>query len=1005
LWEHQRQILQDFEKLAAPLKSNNESSAAAFQAAMCYMVGFGTCRDLSSAAKFLSTAEELDHVAARLFGPHIRSTISSEPPPSYSYTSQVVRGLEIHPPKMALTLSFRKVQPSDIHVLPDYEASLEDSHERSSSSDSESELRSIMTPAEDLSPSVKRISASSFESEPDFIGTPAEDASSLLETSSASDSESELKLIATPLEDTAVSIVFQTYEDLKRWLFSAGEPIHSSRLETAVLASSSLRMSVLECAILFRDLETVDFLLKEYPDIKYQRHLRDPLLITACCTTNAHLVEKLLRSGLNPTSIDRDGNTIFHWLFMLGDNVQSILPLLLHAIGTNYSFLDTRCTEIKMINPQWPLRLTGTPLSFAVSAGSMAGVEALLHLGANPTSFIHEPLESDNGGIHWTPVHLAIKNHSPSMFLLLIKGVEAHIYGHPLTLIRKPSSAELSISAEDGGLKSGIETVFRHLLNTSKSPDTWKSAIGCAISFSSSVERISLNGSQHEGYLAKLIKLLPRFCFSVPSIKGCVALMQAIDFHDVSVVTALLTAYPDLADTPFRDPSDQRFIYPIHFASQMASHRDSDDALDIVKILLGQRMENTNLRDSVGRTPLHFAVNGTSNCVTKWLIENGGLIDATSSDTCRTPLHGVQMTSSMDLLLEAGANINQQDIHGCTLSHIVALAGREHLMTALIDHKANLHFKDDKGRTLLHCAVIKRSFPVLAMLLKTGLDVNAKTLDGNTPLHLAVQSLRSDIFRLLIEYGADISEMNNLNFTPLHQCTYAGDEICLIPLLDVIKLRNPSLMDARAVGQQTALHVAATLARRSVASRLLLYGADPGAIDEDGNTPLHLAIEAPGNIIERSQGDRVDFCALMCKHLSTQAPELVQIKNKDGSTPWDMAFEKNKLILVEIIFQYGGFEACSRFMYREKYVGSSLVDKAIEADAWDLVILLLSHQETLEQYTRLSNVAARRLQTALRMSDKISIRAILEDSLEECQDRYDRSKFINIRLWNFRDDR
>ncbi|TVY92015.1 putative ankyrin repeat protein [Lachnellula willkommii] len=935
LWDHQRQIFQDFEKIATLPKPGTESPAAAFQVAMCYLVGFGTCKNVSSAMEFLKVAEDLGHVAAKLFGPQLQSVITSDPSLSNSsYNSKVVRGLEVQPPNEAITLTF---QPSSNDSPPYYESSQEDTPESSLSSHSPT-------------------GSSFFE---------------------------------VPLQDIMPSVVFQTYEELKQWVHaSALDEENYRQCETAVLITPSSKMTILECAMLFRDSATVKLVLQRHPELINKRHLRDPLFVTACRTTNIGLVELLLQSGLDPFAADDDGDTLFHWLFMLGEEVGSLLPVLKRAIGAKYDFLDTPCRVTKTINPQWPLRLKGTPLAFAVSTGSIAAIKALLDLGANPTAPIQEPSESDDGTACWTPVHLSIKYHSLPMLYLLIASIETRRSSFFfVNTVKTAFSGAFSMSNRDEPLKSQTASAFQHLMNSSESPDTWQSVVGCILSFSSPVERMAVNGNNHESYLAKIIELLPTSCFTTPSKQGSMALMQAIDFHDISVATALLAAYPELAETPFRDPLDGKFIYPIHFASQIASHRDANDALDIVKALMRLDSKQSSVRDSQGRTPLHFAVTGSSDRATKWLIENGGSVNAITSDAWQTPLHVIRLTSSMNLLLDAGADIDQQDKLGCTLGHIAALAGQEHLVKAVIDRRAKIHIKDNAGRTMLHCAVTKRSPSIVSMLLKAGLDINAKTLEGNTPLHLAVQLYRSDILRLLIEQGADMSVRNGLDFTPLHRCVFTGDEITLRPLLDLIKARKPSLIQARDSKYRTPLHIAATLARSSAAAHLLSYGADPGSTEEDGNTPLHLVIASSDEDIQRSQGDRIEFCKSTCEYISTQnpesspAPELL-IKNKNGSTPWDLAYSGNHLLLVEIIFQYGGLEACCQFWYRGEYVGeyvgSLLLDAAVRAEAWDLVVLLLgllSYEETAKRYRALS---VEDLRVAVRMGDKMGVKQFLQ---------------------------
>jgi ankyrin repeat protein len=600
-----------------------------------------------------------------------------------------VHGLEVQPPHGSLTLTF--------HNPPDYEESKEEKPKKNFG------LENLL----------------------------------FRKLTSHSKSES-ASTVMSPKQKIFQSIVFQTYEELKKWLRSSAI---DRKLETAVISSPSSSMSLLECAMLFRDLETVEFLVEMCPTLPTLQHLQDLLFITACRTTDIYIVKALLQSGLDLFAVGTDCGTLFHWLFMLGDNLRYLFPILQTVVAGRHEVLDTQYAAMKCIVLQWPLRLTRTPLVFAVSAGSIAGIEMLLGLGAKPTAPIQRLSGAEERTANWTPIHLAIKYHSISMLSSLVGSKGS---------VSDSLNAKSCIPTTGKHLKSQIASTFNSLMNTPGFRDTWQSAIGCSLSFSTPVERIAMHGKHHEVQLAELTELLPMPCLEMRSKKGSVALMQAIDFHDVSVVAALLTAHPKLARTPFIDPLGSSFVYPIHFASQIASHRDADDALDIVKILLRLDSKQSMLRDSRGRTPLHYLVLGSSDRVTKWLIESGGSIDATTNenDTRQTPLHVIRMPSSMILLLESGANINQQDLEGCTLGHIAALAGREHLIRAFIDREASLDVRDRLGRTMLHCAIIKRSPSILIMLLKAGLDIHAKTREGNTPLHLAVQSFRSDIVRI-----------------------------------------------------------------------------------------------------------------------------------------------------------------------------------------------------------------------------------------------------------------
>lgn len=67
-WEHQRQILLDFERTATYHRFQEDSAAAAMQVATCYIVGFGTSPNNDCAIRYLRRAEELGHPMAILFG-------------------------------------------------------------------------------------------------------------------------------------------------------------------------------------------------------------------------------------------------------------------------------------------------------------------------------------------------------------------------------------------------------------------------------------------------------------------------------------------------------------------------------------------------------------------------------------------------------------------------------------------------------------------------------------------------------------------------------------------------------------------------------------------------------------------------------------------------------------------------------------------------------------------------------------------------------------------------
>lgn len=88
----------------------------------------------------------------------------------------------------------------------------------------------------------------------------------------------------------------------------------------------------------------------------------------------------------NHTKPNSWGAYPLHWLFMFpndsADSATKILSSIDH--GTGHGSLDAVANGFIEIDPQLPIRLTGTPLAFATMIGSVSTVCALLNLGADP---------------------------------------------------------------------------------------------------------------------------------------------------------------------------------------------------------------------------------------------------------------------------------------------------------------------------------------------------------------------------------------------------------------------------------------------------------------------------------------------------------------------------------------------------------------------------------------------------------------------------------------------
>ena len=116
---------------------------------------------------------------------------------------------------------------------------------------------------------------------------------------------------------------------------------------------------------------------------------------------------------------------------------------------------------------------------------------------------------------------------------------------------------------------------------------------------------------------------------------------------------------------------------------------------------------NCNARDSLGKIPLHWAVNtGDYPDVVEELINEGAVVDARDAEQ-RTPLDRAVEKNSMESalkLIARGASIDVVNRHGCTLMHTAVLFNQLSMVKMLISHNVNIDVKDNHGRTPLSYA-------------------------------------------------------------------------------------------------------------------------------------------------------------------------------------------------------------------------------------------------------------------------------------------------------------
>jgi ankyrin repeat protein len=147
---------------------------------------------------------------------------------------------------------------------------------------------------------------------------------------------------------------------------------------------------------------------------------------------------------------------------------------------------------------------------------------------------------------------------------------------------------------------------------------------------------------------------------------------------------------------------------------------------------------------------------------------------------------------------------------------------------------------------------------IVKWLLDHGADVNAQGYLCWAPLHSAANYGHLQVFRMLIEHKADIHIRTNNGKYPLHVAASPRVKRDHVDIMKILLDRGAD-PNARDKGSSTPLHYSSWL-RKGISSRrqgtvegtrlLLEYGAIVDVKDNEGRTPLKLAMEHGCHAIE-----------------------------------------------------------------------------------------------------------------------------------------------------------
>ncbi|MEM7184992.1 MAG: ankyrin repeat domain-containing protein, partial [Spirochaetota bacterium] len=225
---------------------------------------------------------------------------------------------------------------------------------------------------------------------------------------------------------------------------------------------------------------------------------------------------------------------------------------------------------------------------------------------------------------------------------------------------------------------------------------------------------------------------------------------------------------------------------------------------EIISYLFKERGANVNVRDKLGRTPLHYAVDSENMKIISYLLEKQKANVNVKDREGNSPLHAAVSQGNLKIvtyLLSKGADPNEKDSNGnnllfsipisttdslqilnlllakhvgindrnTVLHRFLNFAGTEPIshIKLLLAYKPDIQIANQKGVTPLHLACQRGYLDVVKILLKQGANKYVVAKDQNTLLHFAVKGGNMDIVKLVVDAKMNLNALNLQQESPL----------------------------------------------------------------------------------------------------------------------------------------------------------------------------------------------------------------------------------------------
>lgn len=319
---------------------------------------------------------------------------------------------------------------------------------------------------------------------------------------------------------------------------------------------------------------------------------------------------------------------------------------------------------------------------------------------------------------------------------------------------------------------------------------------------------------------------------------------------------------------------------------------------DVVYQLISDKTNALNCHDYSGRTPLHEAVRKNNTQLVDLLLQKQ------PNKVNIKCYHWQDVSSEMVVgtkLLPGKLN-NEESIDyykdichcGYTPLHLAARYGHENLGISLIfRHGAHVRAQDCRGATPFHVAAChnQRGFVSIFSNSKVGGDINGKAQNGSIPAHSAAACGAAEVIGDLHYFRADLSTVDDYGLTPLHysilkvksselvQRVLVNDS-CSNESLNLVHIDRRGhlasfIKEGNQIKNTDRFHWLDTFLN------LVLWGSDIDAVDIRGRTPLHIA----------AYNGLADAVNILLQRNAT-----LDIRDEQGNTPLDIAVDNATVV-------------------------------------------------------------------------------------------------------------